>query len=90
MACNNHSRYISSNADIILNYFDHPPSNDSNCDFDGYIDDSASEDKEPPTDHANSFPIKTSTASITSVPNPPPNSATHSNFTTHTGMYNNI
>ena len=74
MACKNTSRYIPSDLEFILNYFDHLPKDDSDSDFDGYIDDSASEDEESPTDHCNSFPNKTSTSfSITSVPSTPPN-----------------
>ena len=75
MACNNHSKYISSDPEFILIYFDNLPSDDSDSDFNGYIDDSATEDEESTTDHGNSFPNKTSTSSITSVPSAPPNSA---------------
>ena len=39
-------RHISSNPEFILNYFDHLPSNDSDSDFDDYIDDSGREDEE--------------------------------------------
>ena len=59
MACNNHLRCILSNPKFILNYFDRLPSNDTDSDFNGYIDDSASKDEESSTDHSNSFPNKT-------------------------------
>ena len=83
MACNNSSSYIPSDQEFLLNYFDHLPSDDSDSDFDGYVDDSASEDEESPTDQLTSFPDKTST----SFPSTPPISAPPSNSTTHTGMY---
>ena len=87
MACNNSSRYIPLDPDFILNYFDNLPNDDSDSDFDGYVDDSASENEESPTDQLNSFPEKASTCSITSFPSTPPISATPSNSTTHTSIY---
>ena len=42
MACSNSSRYISSDPEFILNNLDNLPSNDSDSDFDGYIDEFAS------------------------------------------------
>ena len=55
MACSNHSRYISSDPEFILNYFDHLSSYDSDSDFN---DDTANEDEASPTDHSNSLQIK--------------------------------
>ena len=72
MACNNSSRDIPSDPEFILNYFDNLPSDESDSDFDGYVDDSASDDEESPTDHHHSLSNKTSTSSITSVPSAPP------------------
>ena len=55
MTCSNHSRYISSDPEFILNYFDYLSSDDSDSDFN---DDTASEDKASPTDHSNRLQIK--------------------------------
>ena len=87
MAYSNNSRYIPSNPESILNYFDHIASDDSDSDFDGYIEESASKDEESPTDHSNSLPNQISNSSFTSFHRAPPKSVTPSNFITHIIIY---
>ena len=85
MACTNSSRYIPSNPEF-FNYFDNLLSDDLRVTrwLHRRI---INENEHSPTDHNNSFPNQTSTSSFNSAPSTPPNSATPSNFTTHTIIY---
>ena len=58
MVCSNRSKYIPSELEFILNYFDHLPSNDSDWDFNGYINKSPSEDEILQQTTATVFQIK--------------------------------